>query len=361
MESIYDSVTIIVSPRERFSPIINSLKSLFDSIPSKVPVIVVEGGSPGNTTDELRDLKNSRQYILISKPHYLTPNEARNIGAKLATTKYVVFTDNDIVYSQNWLKYLLNNANQHESSMVSPITFIGPPTCAKIHHAGGNFKLSFSSDNIYINELHRLSNRLYTCESSINWHDEAPLKNEICEFHCVLVRKQLLESTGYLDERLITREHIDLALRAKCLGHEVTFEKNSHVTYLALNKFEFSDLSYFLYRWSNRLAKSSIVAFESSWPFKIPVRGLIRGSIGGRKCRAVGSCFPRLHKLLGRRLFSHIVVKPLEYILTKNSGKIPPNKKGLLCPIKINEHILDKMMSKILADSESNTQNPHNA
>ena len=349
MESIYEAVTIIVSPRERLSPVINSLNSLFNSIPSEVRVIVVEGGSPLHTINELKKLKTSRKYTLISAPQYLTPNEARNIGAKHAKTKYVVFTDNDIEYSPSWLKYLLSNAEQYESSLVSPITFIGPPKSSKIHHAGGSFQLSFKDDNIYLSELHRLSNHSYTHDNSINWQEDAPIRNEICEFHCVLIRKDFLENTGFLDERLITREHMDLALRAKCLGYKVTFEKRSHVTYLALNKFKFSDLSYFLYRWSDRFAKSSVVAFESSWPFKIPARGLIKGSIGGRKCRAVGSCFPRLQKILGKRLFSHLVVKPLEYIITNKSNKGFSYKENLSYPNKIEKQLIDQMIAELIA------------
>ncbi len=321
--------TVVISPRERFSPVIGALKSLFATIPDETPVVVVEGASPDNIVSDLKQLQKTRHFELISRPFMVTPNEARNIGARSANTEFIVFADNDIEFSPGWLEALEENADRNQSDMVAPLTFIGPPSESVIHHAGGELNAKTVNSDIYVSETHRLSNHDLASANDINYDLMAPIENEICEFHCMMIRRDLLERIGQLDERLITREHMDLALRAKCLASKITFEKNSRVTYLALNKFNRSDLTYFLFRWSDKLALQSISAFESNWGVKINKRSLMNGSIGRRKIRAVASCYPILHKILGKKLFKKVIINPLEYLAVerRNKAKSRPGDK----------------------------------
>ena len=56
------------------------------------------------------------------------------------------------------------------------------------------------------------------------------------EFHCLFVRSDFLRKIGFLDERLITREQNDFALRTRHAGGRVGFEPKAIVTYNAKTK-----------------------------------------------------------------------------------------------------------------------------
>ena len=312
--------TIVVVPRERFSSVVASLGSLFSTVSDNVPVVVVEGGSPAKVISELQKLRKTRYFDLISTAHKITPNEARNIGARLAKSEYIVFSDNDIEYCPGWLNSLEDNADQNSADMVAPLTLIGPSRRPVIHHAGGDLIATNNNGCVRLREIHRLGNADYE-DRRASICESAPLDHEICEFHCMLIRKELFSRIGGLDERLITREHMDLALHAKCLGARITFEKDSLVTYLAKNNFTLSDLNYFLFRWSHRLADSSVSAFEGTWGVKVDRDSLLKSSIGRRRHRAVASKYPRLRRLLGERLFRQWVIQPLESLVMRRSLK----------------------------------------
>ena len=94
--------TIIVSPRERYSSLIYSLKSLFASVDTSVPIVVVDAGSPESVRHDIEKLKLIRPFKHIQLDYPLVPNEARNLGVKHVKTEYIIFTDNDIEYLPNW-------------------------------------------------------------------------------------------------------------------------------------------------------------------------------------------------------------------------------------------------------------------
>ena len=56
------STTIVVSPRERYSSLIYSLKSLFASVDASVPIIVVDAGGPKSVRQDIEKLKLTRPF-----------------------------------------------------------------------------------------------------------------------------------------------------------------------------------------------------------------------------------------------------------------------------------------------------------
>ncbi|MGH1352241.1 MAG: glycosyltransferase family 2 protein [Methyloligellaceae bacterium] len=314
--------TIIVSPRERFSSVVQSLKSLFKTIPEDVRVIVIEGGSPKSVRKQLADLQKIRKFEHIPISYWITPNEARNIGAKMATTEFVAFCDNDIDYQAGWLDSLEKNAADNNSDIVAPLIFIGPNENGTpiIHHAGGDLSYKQSDDGIIIKETHRLMNRRLG-DVEANLEQSAPIDNEVAEFHCLLMRKSFYDRMGGLDERLITREQMDLALRSLALGAKVTFEKDSHVTYLAKVPFIKMDIPYHLFRWSDELALKSIAAFENSWDVKLDSKRIRHSWIRNHRRRGVVSMFPISAKLFGRKLLGKILTPLFDVWISQHSRK----------------------------------------
>ena len=118
---------VVVVPRERFTSLPVSLRSLFSTISDDVPVVVVEGGTPAATRQELEGLLRERPFDLVSLPFMVKPNEARNLGVARTTSEYVVIADNDIEYELGWLEELEAHAVENDSAAVAPVICIGPP------------------------------------------------------------------------------------------------------------------------------------------------------------------------------------------------------------------------------------------
>ena len=219
-------------------------------------------------------------------------------------TKYVVFVDNDIHYEAGWLEALEENAERNRSSVVAPLICIGPPTAATIHHAGGILFAEGDPEHPTVSERHRLMDKPMGEFNPLT----APEKNEIAEFHCLLMRRDVLDEIGFFDERLVTREQIDLALRLKIAGKTVTFEENAVVTYMRAGRQSQADLDYFLQRWDHSLVLKSLSIFESTWDVTLDKERILYDWIARHRVRAIGEHAPLALRLLGERRFRKFAV-----------------------------------------------------
>ena len=57
----------------------------------------------------------------------------------MAETEYVVFVDNDVLYTEGWLDRLVACADETGAEVVAPLTCQGLPAHTEIHHAGGDY------------------------------------------------------------------------------------------------------------------------------------------------------------------------------------------------------------------------------
>jgi GT2 family glycosyltransferase len=299
---------IVIVPRERFTSLPVSLRSLFATIPSDVPVVVVEGVTPPKTRAELTSLAAERSFELVSLPYMVKPNEARNLGVARTTSEFVVIADNDIEYEPGWLEALEEHAVANGSDAVAPLICIGPPAATIVHHAGGILKASRLDGQVRLSEAHRLMD-----VPLVEARDALPESaNQVCEFHCMLARRSLLDEMGGLDERLITREQVDFAMRALVLNAKVTFAERAVVTYMARDAFDPIDLRYHVFRWSDRFVVESLDAFEAAWGVSLD-RDMYRYSWAAKhRARAAETTYPRLRRTLGKERFRRWVVSRLE-------------------------------------------------
>ncbi|HEY9300605.1 MAG TPA: glycosyltransferase family A protein, partial [Phormidium sp.] len=90
-------VTIVVSPRERFSCARESLESIYQFTDTPFKLVYVDGNSPAKEQRYLQEQAQAKGFELIRTDYYLSPNHARNIGLTHVNTKYLVFIDNDVI------------------------------------------------------------------------------------------------------------------------------------------------------------------------------------------------------------------------------------------------------------------------
>ena len=73
-------ITIVVVPREGFTYAEKSLASIYENTRHPFNLIYVAAGAPPAVRRFLEVQAHERHFKLISVPHFLIPNKARNLG-----------------------------------------------------------------------------------------------------------------------------------------------------------------------------------------------------------------------------------------------------------------------------------------
>ncbi len=265
--------TIVVTQRERFGMTRESLEDLIAHTPD-TPIVYVDGRSPPETAAYLRAQADAGTITLLRHERFLSPNRARNIGAAAAKTDFIVFVDNDVLYTAGWLDRLIGCAEETGADVVAPLTCQGLPAHTEIHHAGGDYAAGGDMAGFFAgaSEAGRQFNEVMHGhgEKVADWQGRLNRQETgMAEFHCALVRRATFERVGGLDERLLsTKEHIDFAMTVKAAGGTVWFEPTSVVTYVfpcRARPMTTADWPFFALRWSNAHGARSLDHFIAKW------------------------------------------------------------------------------------------------
>lgn len=256
-------VTLVVVPRERFSCTQASLESIYEHTQTPFNLVYVDGNSPAPVKDYLAVQAKAKQFQLIRTDYYLHPNQARNLGAAAVQTPYLVFVDNDVVVTPGWLRALLNCAEATGAAVVGPLMCQHEPVHTEIHFAGGE-------THIWVDKTgrRRLREKMYKQGKGVATVQPtlARIETELAEFHCVLVRSTVLRKLGGLDEQMLnTKEHLDFCMSVRELGETVYFEPASLVTYVPGPPLAWSDLHYYMLRWSDAWTLASLHRLRDKW------------------------------------------------------------------------------------------------
>ena len=256
-------VTIVVVPRERFSCTHRSLESVYTNTQFPFQMIYVDGNSPRELQQYLKQQSQEKQFHLIRSDSYLTPNQARNIGLSQVNTKYLVFLDNDVVVSPGWLQSLVQCAEETDATVVGPLMCQGDPVHKEVHFAGGEAHIWGDRTG-----KKRLREKMY-CQGKSLQEIIASMQRqqtELAEFHCVLVRRSIFDQIGVLDEEFMnTKEHLDFCMSVAQVGGTVFFEPASIVTYVSGPPLEWADVHFYMLRWSDSWTRKSLERMLQKW------------------------------------------------------------------------------------------------
>ena len=254
--------TIIVVAREQFSVAQRSLASIYQHTMEPFELVYVDGNSPKALGRHLREKSKLDGFTLLRSDGYLSPNRARNWALDHVTTRYVVFVDNDLIVSPGWLSHLRRCAEQTGAWAVGPLYLEGDPADQIIHMAGGSYEFHGQRPNRRLGTRHLLQKeRLQELEQPLNRSE-----CDFVEFHCVLVRREVFDRIGSLDEGLLnTREHLDLCMRIHEAGGAVCLEPRSVVTYKAPPPLAAADIPFFMLRWSEDWTRRSLRHFIAKY------------------------------------------------------------------------------------------------
>ncbi|MBT9311417.1 glycosyltransferase family 2 protein [Leptothoe kymatousa] len=260
------SITLVVSPRERFSYIQPSLESIYRHTHLPFDLIYVDVDSPKYLRHYLAQSAAEKAFTLLRTNHFLSPNQVRNLALSHVTTEYVLFIDNDIHVSPGWLERLWRCAQETDASVVAPLLCVGKPLHERILMAGGEARIVTERYGSTVNR--RLYKECYHVNRSASLM-KRQLKRQICEYaelNCVLVKREIFEQIGPFDEKLLSaRENVDFCLSVAKAGGKIFCEPQAVVTCVPTMPKRWSDLAYFMLRWSDAWEAASLIHFQDKW------------------------------------------------------------------------------------------------
>jgi GT2 family glycosyltransferase len=252
-------VTIVVVPRDHFSDTREALESILQFTRPMCPLVYVDGGSPPEIARYLAERASAEHFELIRHDHYLTPNQARNIGAARVKTPYFVFVDNDVVVAPDWLPPLVECAEASGAAIVGPLNFERRPLFQIVHFAGGDAEIAVTEDQG--RQRRHLIDRIHKGRIP-----DSATPTGCAEFHCMLVRADFFRRVGGLDEKMLsTRENIDFCMTVSESGGKIYLEPRSKITYLPPEPMSIKDVPYFALRWSDLWDRSSFYHLRDKW------------------------------------------------------------------------------------------------
>ena len=347
-------VTIVVSPRERFSFTQPSLESIYEHTQMPFHLIYVDGNSPPPVRDYLVTQAAERGFDLVRVDHFLTPNQARNMGASRVQTPYVVFVDNDVIVSPGWLEALVQCAEETNAAIVGPLTCQDEPVHETVHFANGEAR-------IIVDAKGRRRLREKMCRQG---QKVAKVKTklqrtpaELVEFHCMLVSMDVFRKLGLLDEGFLnTKEHVDLCMGVTKAGGGIYFEPTSIITYVPGISWNWQDLHFYMLRWSDAWETASLSRLRDKW-------NLSEDSYFAQKHKALGWRRRKmiLSPLLERLTFGilrHHYIEKLTFGLIKSRLVEKVLMYGLLVPVDrvLNTYLTHRHAQKWLQSLHLGTQ-----
>lgn len=99
--------SVILCTYNRASLLKRALESLAKQtmVPEELEIVVVDDGSGDETQNVVREMSTEHSSVkLVSAERNLGASGARNLGLAAATGKYILFTDDDCIIQDDWVK-----------------------------------------------------------------------------------------------------------------------------------------------------------------------------------------------------------------------------------------------------------------
>ena len=255
------STTLVIVPRESFSVTRRCLEHVVQAVAPGMPVVCVDGGSPRLVRRSLEQVARAYDFTLLRSDRFLTPNEARNLALSAVTTEFVLFIDYETILPRGAIAALEGCARRTGASIVGPVYTERGAEGDVVHMAGGDDHIAEVGARRAFVDTHS-----HAGEPTADLPALVSGPTEQVEFHCMLVRRDVFDTLGGLDEALVSlREHSDLCLEVRQRGGTVWLEPSVRVVYERPRWPRLADRAYWLVRWSDEWNRSSLDHFTRKW------------------------------------------------------------------------------------------------
>lgn len=207
-------LSIIITTCNRFKDLITCLKSIKNSTEKKFNIVIIDD----NSNDETKYLNNNKlkkilkiknQIRIIHSDKQLMMVRARNLGAKIAKTKYILFIDDDNIIEKNMVKILLNFIKiYNDVGMVGPFMYYGT----------GELYMSYQKFNFYTGK----TTGVIIKNNGKDYYESDGIPNVF------LIKKEIFEKIGYFDEKILqTFTEMDFGFKIKKAGYRCCMLKDA--------------------------------------------------------------------------------------------------------------------------------------
>ena len=256
--------TVVITPRDRYSGIIECLQNLYDCTHLPFKVIVLDLDYPKKLKNQIREFVGNKPNATVFPLGRVIPMEALRQIRSHIKTPYTIFLDNDSNVTQGWLGPLLETARTG-AAVVSPLTLekegmdIGAPL--RNHIYTSEIRVVDVQDKPYLIEYKPYRRAL---PHEIPKHIA---ETDLFELHCVLFNTKVLQEIEL--PQMVIREHIDIGMQIRARGEKLLAEPRSVIEFDNLGTpMTRDDMKFFWFRWSYQFAKESADLFEKRWDYR---------------------------------------------------------------------------------------------
>ncbi len=210
-------------------------------------LLIIDNNSKDGTIEFLKELSKGKSHIrLILNNSNLGFPKGVNQGIKKAAGNYILIANNDIVVTEGWLERMIGVAESDPK-----IGLVGP-----ISNSVSGMQLDKDAKYISINEMHS-----YAAEVKQKNQDRF-LEFPRVAFLCTLIKKEVVEKIGGLDERFSPGnfEDDDFCLRAQIAGYKTVIAKDVFIHHYGSKSFTAEGLE----RYKTRLETNQKI-FVDKW------------------------------------------------------------------------------------------------
>jgi len=256
--------TIVITPRDRYSGVIECIDRLCVHTPQPFALIVLDLGYPAKLQRAIQQRLDNLPNASLVNYGLQIPMEALRRVRREIKTPTTVLLDNDSQVTEGWLPPLLAVCNE-STPVVSPLIFErdGLDQGAEIrnHLSTADIRaVEYQGDAYLIENKHARRAAIETLPTAI-------MPTETFELHCVMWHTATLQTVDI--PQMVVREHIDLALQVRAKGASLILQPESQIVFDNLStRMHFRDMRYFFFRWDEKLAKQSHTLFQQRWGHK---------------------------------------------------------------------------------------------
>ena len=218
-------VTIIVTPRERYSGIIDCIETIYLHTEQAFRLIILDLAYPTSIRQQIDAFittKDNAEVLTLGK---IIPMKALAAVCPYIETEAVMLLDNDSRLTADWLPPLLACIEKDDVAVVNPLTLEteGVDQGAKLrnHLYTNEIRIVAADGDHYLIEDKHYRRAL---------PDEIPNEvrsSDMFELHGVMFKTRVLKKLELPE--MVVREHIDIGLQLKSMGYKVLSEPKSVV------------------------------------------------------------------------------------------------------------------------------------
>jgi hypothetical protein len=261
-----EQFTVVVVPRDRFSSVVDCVRSIVDHTPKPFRLVILDLGYGRRTLRRLREAAASLPLDIVDCGRVIPVVAFRDYLPKVVTP-YVAWVDNDTYVTPGWAEALLDRARAG-ARVVMPVTLEREgldPDPRKIplrNHISHSELRRVKVGDIYYVFDHKPFRRAAPEELPTEPHTV-----DFFELHTFFAETEVLRRLDL--PAMVVREHIDIGIQLHRMGIDVWCEPKSRVQFDNINvRPTVDDLRFFFFRWSQRLVDQSHDLFEKRWGYR---------------------------------------------------------------------------------------------